>query len=43
MAHTEVALTPCLAMMMHEFINDPTKAPNSACVEGIKTELVLVD
>ncbi len=33
MAHSEVAMTPCLPLMLNEFINDPTKAPDSSCMQ----------
>ena len=41
MAHTQVALTPCLAMMLHAFVTDPSKAPDVSCVEAITQEFVL--
>ena len=41
MSHTEVAMTPCLATMLYEFINDPSKAPNDACVTGISASFAL--
>jgi len=33
LAHTQVALTPCLLMMMNEFISDPSKVPDASCVQ----------
>ena len=41
LAHTQVALTPCLMTMMMEFMNDPTLAPDSKCVQQYESRFVL--
>ena len=41
MTHTEVALSPCMPTMLYEFINDPSKAPDDACVKGIRSTFAL--
>ena len=40
LAHTQVALTPCLMFMMHEFMNDPSKAPDGTCAQQYQNEFV---
>jgi len=40
LTHTQVAMTPCLLMMMHEFTNDPSKAPDDSCVKQYQNEFV---
>jgi pimeloyl-ACP methyl ester carboxylesterase len=41
MTHSQVSNTSCLPQMLKEFINDPSKAPNSACVNEINSEFIL--
>ena len=41
LTHTQVALTPCLLTMMHEFFSDPSKSPDDSCVEQYQTSFLL--
>jgi len=40
LAHTQVALTPCLMFMMNEFMNDPSKAPDDSCSQQYQNDFV---
>jgi hypothetical protein len=37
-AHSPIDAGPCAFMMAMEFLADPSKAPNSACMEQFKHE-----
>ncbi len=41
MAHSEVAMSSCLALMLSEFIDDPSQAPNDECVRAIESKFIL--
>ena len=41
MAHSEVAMSPCLPLMLDQFINDPSKAPSDDCLKSLNKEFDL--
>ena len=41
MAHSEVAMSPCMPLMLNEFITDPSKAPGDDCLKSNKKEFIL--
>jgi pimeloyl-ACP methyl ester carboxylesterase len=41
MAHTEVAMSPCMPLMLNQFITDPSKAPSDDCLKSLNKEFDL--
>jgi len=41
MAHTEVATSPCMPLMLNQFITDPSKAPSDDCLKSLLKEFDL--
>ncbi len=41
MAHTEVALSPCMPLMLNQFIADPSKAPSDDCLKSLNKDFDL--
>ncbi len=41
MAHTEVALSPCMPLMLNQFIADPSKAPSDDCLKSLNKKFNL--
>jgi len=41
MAHTEVAMSPCMPLMLNQFITDPSKALSDDCLKSLNKEFDL--